>query len=158
MTHVRNRADLPLRLALMSDIGTQIREARTALGMSQAELARLSGVDPRTVRRIESGESEYPAKAGLLQKTLRIGPYAPPPRASNIDEVLLREATVPELLQAIAARYGEAVRSGKARAPSTGSGGIQISTMDELPPDVAAIPPDQLISDWDHPSEGRSSG
>lgn len=155
-----DRADLPLRLVLMSDIGAQIREAREALGMSQAELGRIAGVDPRTVRRIESGESRYPAKAGLLQKVLHIGPYAPPASragAETDEDVLLREATFPELVQQMLTRYGQDIRATERRAagdaPSTER--VQIDT---LPPEILALGPDGVVGDWTSPKEGRSSG
>jgi len=125
--------------------------------MSQAELARVAGVDPRTVRRIESGESVYPAKAGLLQKALRIGPYAPASTKAADDAqdaVLLRDATFPELLQAIALRYGDAVRAGQFRQPAEGD----VTHLDHLPADVEALGPNGVPGEWVNPNEGRSSG
>jgi transcriptional regulator with XRE-family HTH domain len=110
----------------MTDIGTQIREAREDLGWTQKELGRRAGVDPRTVRRIESGESRYPAKAGLLQQALRIGPYAPPATAG----VLLRDATFAELMHALATRHGAELLTAGVIS--------KITTMDEVPPEVVA--------------------
>ncbi len=140
----------------MSATGDEIRKARQARGLSQAELAAEAKVGQRTVGRLERGESEEPRKLGAVQRVLGIGPYKPENGVANENDPPLSRATFPELLQAIAARYGEAVRAGSPRA--TSSGGIHLSTTDRLPPEVLELGPDGVIGDWRHPDEGRSSG
>jgi transcriptional regulator with XRE-family HTH domain len=96
----------------MSDIGAQIRAARQAQRMTIQELAKRAGVDQRTVGRIELGESPRPSKAGLLQKVLKIGPYAPPPPERDaLSDPPLSEATFAQLLQALESRHEDALRA-----------------------------------------------
>ena len=47
----------------------QLREAITALGTNQAALARLVGVNPRTMRRWIAGDSPIPRTAAILIQT-----------------------------------------------------------------------------------------
>lgn len=141
----------------MSATGDEIRLARQARGLSQAELAAQADVGQRTVGRLERGESEEPRKLGAVQKVLQIGPYAikPGQRESHDNDPPLSQATFSELMQALAARYGDAVRS--ANSAQRGAG-IRISTMSEEPPELAALSDDEIIGEWDSPDEGRSSG
>ncbi len=47
----------------------QLREAITALGTNQAALARMVGVNPRTMRRWIAGDSPIPRTAAILIRT-----------------------------------------------------------------------------------------
>ena len=47
----------------------QLREAITALATNQAELARMVGVNPRTMRRWIAGDSPIPRTAAILIRT-----------------------------------------------------------------------------------------
>lgn len=42
---------------LLRDVGRRVRDARTAAGITQRQLAALSGVSERLVRSVESGEA-----------------------------------------------------------------------------------------------------
>ena len=58
-------------------IGQLIRERRKALGMSQAELAKLVGSRPNWISMIESGSAKFPkAKWKVFADALRIDPTA----------------------------------------------------------------------------------
>jgi transcriptional regulator with XRE-family HTH domain len=48
----------------------QSRMARAALGLGVRDLARLSGVSPDTVARLERGEPLKPATVGAIRKAL----------------------------------------------------------------------------------------
>ncbi|HJR04588.1 MAG TPA: helix-turn-helix transcriptional regulator [Methylomirabilota bacterium] len=141
----------------MTEIGQAIREARQAKHMTIKELAERAGVDERTVGRIERGEVRNPSKAGQLQRVLGIGIYASgrdQPAGGDSRDPLLSEATMSELLAAVANRYGDVVRSSRFRTPEPGD----VTELDELPPDVLALGPDRVAGEWVNPSGGRSSG
>jgi DNA-binding transcriptional regulator YiaG len=48
----------------------QFEEARNTLALTQAQLARLVAVEPRTVRRSASGESEVPIGVAMILRLL----------------------------------------------------------------------------------------
>lgn len=149
---LEERAQMPLPFAGMTDIGQAIRDARQAQRMTIKELADQAGVDERTVGRIERGEVKNPSKAGQLQRVLGIGIYARDQVAGDTSrDPRLSEATFPELLQALAARYGNVVR--RVRAPEG-----DITEVDELPDDVLALGPTRVPGEWTNPTGGRSSG
>jgi transcriptional regulator with XRE-family HTH domain len=55
-------------------LGQNIRDLRKAMGMTQQQLADLSGVDRREISRIETGVSFYPQDIGAISRTLDISP------------------------------------------------------------------------------------
>ena len=60
--------------------GEKVREIREKLGLSKVEFARLLGISPATLSRIESGEQEVPSRVAaqleILEKSLQIDPEA----------------------------------------------------------------------------------
>lgn len=148
MANTARGANLPLRFGAVSEIGDQIREARRARGMSMVELAEAAGVDLSTVGRIERGKSPNASKAGMLQRVLDIGPYAPAAPAPRGDDPPLSQATFAELQAELAARYGQALRAGG-----------ELSTADRRPlhPEDAADTM-YLPDDDDGPSADQRKG
>lgn len=51
----------------------RIKEIRTAAGLSQAQLARLLGVDTRSARRWELGEREIGGPAAMILEMIEAG-------------------------------------------------------------------------------------
>lgn len=58
----------------MSTIGSRIREARTALGWSQVQLAEEVGVSQSSIGNIESGLRQRPRELVSIAKALRVSP------------------------------------------------------------------------------------
>lgn len=62
--------------AAVQAAGAECAEARVRRGLSQNKIARLLGLHPTTVGRLERGEVPYPKKLIVLQSYLRTGSYA----------------------------------------------------------------------------------
>lgn len=73
--------------------------------MTIKQLAELAGVDEATVGRVERGVTKSPSSADAMQKVLSIGIYEQPERPTTNRDPRLSEATVGDLLAALAARY-----------------------------------------------------
>lgn len=58
----------------MSTIGSRIKEARTALGWSQVQLAEEVGVSQSSIGNIESGLRQRPRELVSIAKALRVSP------------------------------------------------------------------------------------
>ena len=56
------------------DIGTRLQEARTAKGLSQAELGRLAGFNKTVVQKIERGTVWHPSVVAELAVALDVNP------------------------------------------------------------------------------------
>lgn len=95
------------------NLGTALRNARKAKGLTQPRLAAVSGVDAQTISRIERGRTREPhgptltrLEEALEVKLPRPPPGAPPPNTEErLDQI---EAAVLELKEQIDARPGGA--------------------------------------------------
>ncbi len=56
----------------MRALGRRIREQRTALGLSQWELAERMGVDPTTVSDFEQGRKSWPYTPAVVEKLAEV--------------------------------------------------------------------------------------
>jgi transcriptional regulator with XRE-family HTH domain len=143
----------------MSAVGDEIRSARQALGMSQAELALAAGVGQRTLGRLERGESEEPRKLGAVQRFLRIGPHAPKPGNPDADpSPPLSQATFAELVQELTKRHGDVVRALREATSGRPFPMSRASVADRLPPEIAGLHPDQMITGWDPDTDEGGHG
>lgn len=107
--------------------GRDIRRAREAAGLSQAELGRRSGLGARTVRRVEAGEGNRQGRTiGALRRALGLPVDGAPP------DPIATLRTVPwvELVAEITRRLSEAERF-------TDRQRIQLG---DLPPGIADKP------------------
>jgi len=58
----------------MRGIGTRIREARTALGLTQTELGKLAGFDQSVVQNVEDGVLWHPSVVSELAVAMDLTP------------------------------------------------------------------------------------
>lgn len=85
--------------------GHDIRRAREALGLSQPEVAKLAGLGPRTVRRVEAGQGEPEARTiAALRRVLGLPVDGAPPDPL----VVLRSVSTVDFITESTRRFLEA--------------------------------------------------
>ncbi|MGB8635787.1 MAG: helix-turn-helix transcriptional regulator [Rhodanobacteraceae bacterium] len=81
-------------MELQADLGSRLRELRKGMGLSQAELARDSGISERSIRNLEKGEGSSIHTLVLVLKALGadgdIEAIAPAPSVSPMRELSKR--------------------------------------------------------------------
>lgn len=112
----------------MKSIGDRIREARTAKGMSQAELAKKIGLSQGTIGHIEAGRNEgsrhlalIAAALGVRAEYLQTGRQEsaadwPFPGVSKSDYLLLPQEERDEIVMLIKAKISRYIKKSSAAA------------------------------------------
>lgn len=88
------------------DLGTRIRRAREAQGLTQQALADLVGVSVTSIKNWETGKHISRNRLGKLEQVLRTQ-LTTPGGGSVRDEVTLRNATDAQLLGELTARLAD---------------------------------------------------
>jgi len=121
--------------------GDRIRKAREMRGETRDQVAAATGVNPKTIARIERGEVTNSPKATILEDYLGITPRlaaTEPPTAPSVDQAtidrVLDEVPFLELLAAIAKRYARATGASHLQQPDS-AGRYKIFTEDVPSPD-----------------------
>jgi len=113
--------------ATEENAGHEIRRAREALGLSQAELGRRAGVGQRTVKRVEAGQGSHEGRTiGALRRVLGLPVAGSPPSPTEV----LRAVDTSDLIAEVTRRLliaDDTIRAGR----------VQVG---HLPPDVTDKP------------------
>jgi transcriptional regulator with XRE-family HTH domain len=65
----------PMKISAMSKIGTRVREARKAAGLTQKELAFKAGMKQSSLSELETGESASSTNLATLANVLEVSAY-----------------------------------------------------------------------------------
>jgi transcriptional regulator with XRE-family HTH domain len=97
--------------AMLQEIGARAQQYRVGMNLTQRELAELAGVAPRTVERLEAGNSVQLDKLLRILRALRL--------SENLDQVIPEASVRPMQLAGSksevrrrASKRGKATRSG----------------------------------------------
>lgn len=77
--------------------GAQIRETRIALGMTQVDLAKAVGVDPRTIRDLENDATTYSRFMRKIERALGIPVDPDAPTKQERARIALRDVAIDAL-------------------------------------------------------------
>lgn len=120
--------------------GDRIRHARELRRETREQVAAATGVNTKTIARIERGEVANSASATVLERYLGLTPAEPPTTTGeNLDQktvdYVLDNVSFLELLAAVARRYARATDTPHTPDPGRGSGHYKVFTEDVPAPD-----------------------